>query len=823
MLQAQLKILLVEDSQNDAELELRELARAGIDVQARRVEEAAAFERELDAFAPDVILSDFSLPQFDGLAALALARRLRPRTPFIFVSATIGEEIAIESLRQGATDYVLKSNLGRLAAAVERAVQEARERAARAQAEEALVKSNERFQLAALATNDALWDWDLTTDQVWWNESFQTQFGYRPEEVSPRVEFRIERIHPQDRDRVATGMLAAIASGKSFWSDEYRFLRGDGTISHVLDRGYVMRVPGGKAVRMIGAMMDITRRKLAEDALRLSDRAIEVSVNPIIITTDAAAGAKIVNVNPAFERVTGYSREEVIGRNCSFLQGKDRNQPELEKVRTALAEGRDCHVLLKNYRKDGSLFWNDLYLTPVRDQSTGAVTHFVGVQHDVTQTRRYAEELEHQANHDALTGLANRSLLRDRLDQALVYAQRHGRLVMVAFVDLDDFKMVNDSLGHSAGDQLLRVVGERLSRCVRRGDTVARLGGDEFVLVLSDQGLEDSQHGMMDRVIAAVSQPCEIEGQELRVTCSIGVSVYPHDAKDAETLLRMADTAMYRAKDVGRNNFQFHTKELTARISDRLALDAGLRRALDRGEMFLNYQPQYDLKTGRVIGMEALIRWDHPERGVLPPAPFIELAEDNGLIVPIGAWVIHMACVQNKALQEAGLPPIKVGVNLSARQFRQKGLVKAISAILQDSGLDARWLELELTESMVMDSADEVIKTLWELEQMGVGLSVDDFGTGYSSLSYLKRFPVHRLKIDQSFVRDIGTDADDTAIVQSVIALGHALKMTVVAEGVETAEQLAFLRQAGCDEAQGYFFGRPMPIEDLRAVLSGRA
>jgi diguanylate cyclase (GGDEF)-like protein/PAS domain S-box-containing protein len=611
-------------------------------------------------------------------------------------------------------------------------------------------------------------------------------------------------------------MLGAIASGKTFWSDEYRLLRADGSIAYVLDRGYVMRSTAGKAIRMIGAIMDLTARRQMEDELLLSQRAVEASVNPIIITNHRA---QIVYVNPAFERVTGYSAKEAAGRNCSFLQGPDRNQPDLEKMRLALREGRDCNVLLRNYHKDGTLFWNDLYVTPVRDRTTGSVTHFVGVQHDVTQSRRYAHELEHQANHDALTGLANRNLLRDRLDQALVYAQRHGRLVMVAFVDLDDFKLINDSLGHSAGDQLLRVISERLLACVRKGDTVARLGGDEFVLVLSDQGVEDSQHGMMERVIAAVSQPCDIEGRELRVTCSIGISVYPHDARDAETLLRMADAAMYRAKDVGRNNFQFHTKELTARISDRLSLDAGLRRALDRGELFLNYQPQFDLATQQVIGVEALIRWAHPERGVMLPAPFIALAEDNGLIVPIGAWVIHTACKHNKRLQDAGIAPIKVGVNLSVRQLRHKGLVKAIAAIMDDVALKPQYLELELTESMVMHSAEEVISTLWELQHLGVQLSVDDFGTGYSSLSYLKRFPVQRLKIDRSFVRDIGSDGDDTAIVQSVIALGHALKMKVVAEGVETEEQRVFLHASGCDEAQGYLLAKPMAFDDLLSML----
>ncbi|MEO8628535.1 MAG: EAL domain-containing protein, partial [Betaproteobacteria bacterium] len=611
---------------------------------------------------------------------------------------------------------------------------------------------------------------------------------------------------------------AILDSDLQSWNDEYRFIRADGSDSYVLDRGYVIRDASGKAIRMIGAMMDITGRKLAEEALRLTERAIEASVNPIIITTDPLAGACIVYVNPAFERVTGYTRDEVTGRNCNFLQRDDRNQADLEKLREALHEGRDCHAVLRNYRKDGSLFWNDLYVTPVRDAQQ-KITHFVGVQYDITDTRRYREELEHQANHDALTGLANRNLLADRLKQALVYAQRHARLVIVAFVDLDHFKFINDSLGHSTGDRLLIVIAERLLACVRKGDTVARPGGDEFVLILSDQTLDEDHHRTMDRIMAAVSDPCTIDGQELRVTCSIGLSVYPDDATDGETLLRMADAAMYRAKDTGRNSFQFHTKELTARIGDRLTLEAGLRRALDRDELFLNYQPQYDLVTGEANGMEALVRWAHPERGLIPPGAFIPLAEENGLIVQIGEWVARTACAHNKALQDAGLAPIKVAINLSARQFRHKGLVKSIDRIITESGLEVRYVELELTESMVMLSPDDAARTLAEFKEMGVQLSLDDFGTGYSSLSYLKKFPVHRLKVDQSFVRDMGADLDDTAIVQSIIALGHALNLKVCAEGVETAAQLEFLKTCRCDEAQGYLFSRPVMGDAIRELL----
>jgi len=525
-------------------------------------------------------------------------------------------------------------------------------------------------------------------------------------------------------------------------------------------------------------------------------------------------------VNPAFERVTGYSREEVVGRDCSFLQGNDRNQPELEKIRAALREQRDGHALLRNYRKDGSLFWNDLHITPVRDPETGHVTHFVGVQHDVTETRRYQEELEHQANHDALTGLANRNLLNDRLEQAVMQARRHGGLLLVALLDLDQFKLINDSLGHGIGDRVLKVVAERLTGSVRQGDTVARLGGDEFVLVIQDQEHEDDAVQLIERIVTAVGESLLIDGNELSVTCSIGVSIYPHHGEDAGTLLRNADTAMYRVKAQTRNGVEFYAKAMSDRINDRLSLLAALRHALEREEFVLHYQPQVDVRTGRVFGAEALIRWNRPGHGLVPPATFIPAAEESGLIVPIGAWALNEASLQNKRWQEAGLPPITVAVNLSAQQFRQKGIVDTVAGLLRASRLEARYLELELTETMMMHSVDEVIVTLEELKALGVQLTVDDFGIGYSSLNYLKRFPVDRLKIDRSFVQDIGTDADDTAIAQAVIALGHSLQLRVLAEGVESSAQLAFLRGAGCDEVQGYYLSKPVPAEEFELFLA---
>ncbi len=556
----------------------------------------------------------------------------------------------------------------------------------------------------------------------------------------------------------------------------------------------------------------------AEADLRLRDRAIESSVNAICITDNRASDNPIVYVNPAFERITGYPSAEALGRNARFLQGTDIAQPELITIRAAIHDGRPCHVVLRNYRKDGSMYWNELNIAPVRDEA-GAVTHYIGVHSDITGAKQHQDELAHQANHDALTGLPNRNLLWDRIGHACARAQRFGNVATVAFLDLDNFKLVNDSLGHSRGDQLLRAVATRLESSLRAMDTVARLGGDEFVLVLSDQQSEQWVSAEMKRIIDAFSEPFSVEGRDVFITASIGVALYPQDSKDAETLLKSAELAMYRAKDSGRNTYQLYTAELQTRVTERLALENKLRRALEHGEFSLHFQPQIELAGQRVIGCEALLRWNQPELGMVSPAKFIPLAEETGLIVPIGEWVVRTACAQNKAWQQAGLAPITVAVNISARQFREKSLLQVIQNILEQTGLEPKWLELEVTESVIMHDAQHVIAALQAFHDMGVTLSVDDFGTGYSSLSYLKRFPVDRLKIDQSFVRDIGTDADDAAIVQAVINLGHSMNLRVIAEGVETEEQLAFLRRHSCDEVQGYLFGKPMPAEELGRLL----
>jgi diguanylate cyclase (GGDEF)-like protein len=441
--------------------------------------------------------------------------------------------------------------------------------------------------------------------------------------------------------------------------------------------------------------------------------------------------------------------------------------------------------------------------------------------HYSIERKRYQVELEHQANYDALTGLPNRSLLLDRLRQS-VYGQRLARGVAVVFIDLDHFKFVNDSLGHSIGDELLKCMGERLRRCLRDGDTVARLGGDEFVLVLNEHGNEEAVYRAMQRISAELAAPIEIDGRELVVTASAGISLYPQDGPDVDTLLKNADAAMYRAKDHGRNNFQFYTSEMNERVNERLSLENALRRALERNELALHYQRRVDLRTGALIGAEALVRWRHPEWGLVHPARFIPLAEETGLIVQIGEFVLREACRQARAWIDAGLKPGVVSVNLSARQFRREGLVRQVSRVLVDTGVDARHLEMELTESTVMHNVDAAIATLQGLKSLGVSLSVDDFGTGYSSLAYLKNLPMDKLKIDRSFVREIGAGehANEGVLAQAIISLGHNLNLHVVAEGVETDAQVRFLRKHKCDEVQGFFYGEPVEPAAHAAVLS---
>jgi diguanylate cyclase (GGDEF)-like protein/PAS domain S-box-containing protein len=523
-----------------------------------------------------------------------------------------------------------------------------------------------------------------------------------------------------------------------------------------------------------------------------------------------------VFANAMMAGMLGYSVDEMRGR--PIFDFMDEEMSSLARHGLLRRQGIREQQDIRFRRKDGGDLWTIVAANPI-SESDGRCLGTLAMVTDITERKRAEDHLIYLAHHDSLTGLPNRTLFNDRLQQSLIDAARRERVVAVLFMDLDRFKTINDTLGHEVGDVLLRAVSARLKDCIRTGDTVARLGGDEFIVLLPDVSHVDDIGRVAQKILDVFDQPFSIDGREFFVTTSIGITLYPFDGKDVDGLVKNADVAMYRAKEQGRNSYQFYTAEMTAKAHENLALENALRGALDRHELVLHYQPVVDLASGEVSGMEALLRWQHPEQGLIMPQRFIPLAEESGLIVPIGEWALRTACLQAAAWQQQGYPPLRLAVNLSARQFYQRNLAEVIARVLRNSALDPAWLELELTESLLMQNAELTHATLRTLNAMGVRLSIDDFGTGYSSLGYLKRFPLDTLKIGRSFVRDVPADPDDAAIVSAIIVMAHTLEMRVIAEDVETETQREFLRSQACDAFQGYVFGPPLPPEEFIRYL----
>ncbi|MGB0466967.1 MAG: PAS domain S-box protein [Pontibacterium sp.] len=589
----------------------------------------------------------------------------------------------------------------------------------------------------------------------------------------------------------------------------------EGAVRYADASTMALRYQDGRLYGYLIQAVDTTERRQAESKLRLSARVLDSTAEGVIITDP---DARIVEVNNAFSDITGYSRDEVIGHNPSLLSSGRQSRAFYQGMWKSLTETGQWRGELWNRHKDGSVFPEWININSVSDEQ-GQLTHYVAVFSDISRIKQSQAKLKHLAHHDALTNLPNRLLLNERLEQAIKHAERHGTQLAVFFLDLDNFKHINDSLGHPTGDQLLRKVADALLQRVRQTDTVARIGGDEFVLLLEDVGLAEKISLVAQKVLQAFQAPFSIEAHSIRMTASLGVCVYPQDGSEASVLLRNADSAMYRAKEDGRNTYQFYTKALTDNAVERVLLENHLHQAIDKGELRLCYQLQTDLKTGRIIGFEALLRWHHPQLGIIPPGKFIPLAEDSGLIYPIGEWVLQAACHQAKCWLDQGFDFGRIAVNVAGPQIQRRTLVNQVRETLARTNLPARYLELELTEGFIMQHARSSIEQLKALQALGVTLAIDDFGTGYSSLSYLKQLPIQKLKIDQSFVRDIPDDPESMSIADAVIALGKSLKLTVIAEGVETAEQAMFLEQSGCHEAQGYLYSKPVGPEVAERLL----
>ena len=665
---------------------------------------------------------------------------------------------------------------------------------------------------------DAIWTMEFVSDCC------LRLTGYRPDELVFNNRVSYDQITlPEDRERVSRTIHAALEANEAF-DVEYRIQRADGRVCWVLERGVGIRDEAGRLAWIEGYIQDISERMAANEMLREAVRRysslFEHATEGIFQSTPEG---RYLNANPALAHIYGHAAPDELIAHLHDIPRQLYVLPErrAEFVQLMQEQGAVRNFESQVYRRDGRIIWISENARAVKN-ADGSVQFFEGTVVDITERKQHEAVLEHQASHDSLTGLPNRSLLRDRIEQAIANAKRDGHLVAVVFVDLDHFKLINDSLGHHVGDRLLLEVSDRLVACVRGHDSVARQGGDEFVIVLTELHEEDEILAIVSRLLEVISQPWLDEGQEYGLSCSIGISCYPQDGDDPDALLRCADAAMYKAKASGRSTYHFYTPELNLAISERLELENSLRHALERDEFRVYYQPRIEVASGRIIGAEALIRWDCPGKGIVPPDSFISIAEETGLIIPIGQWILQEACRQNSAWQQSGLP-ISVSVNLSPIQFRHAGLVESVANALQQANLNPAYLELELTESFVMHDAERINVAMQSLKALGVDIAVDDFGTGYSSLSYLKRFPVDRLKVDKSFVRDIDSDHDDAAFVRAIVTLGHALGLKVVAEGVETRAHLEFLRQHGCDELQGYYFSRPVPAAEMEAMLRSMA
>lgn len=641
--------------------------------------------------------------------------------------------------------------------------------------------------------------------------SVKDLLGYDPDELVGTFLADLYK-EPDGRVRFLNALSAAGGMIKNY---EAELLHKNGQAIWVSTHSRLLRSANGEVLGVEGLARDVTQQKHEQARALTLARAVEQTADMVMITNRRGA---VEYVNQAFCLVSGYRADEVIGGSSNIMKSGRQSAAFYDDLWRTILTGEVFTGVLINRRKDGSLYYEEKTITPLKDVE-GRITHFVATGRDITERMQTHERLQYLAYHDVLTRLPNRALLMERLDHAATQARRHGGKIALLFLDLDRFKVINDTLGHDVGDGLLQALATRLQDTMREGDTVARLSGDEFAVLLENIESTDNVGEVANKILSIFDRPFEVHDRELFASTSIGISLFPADGDNAQTLLKHADTAMYRAKESGRNTYRFYSAEMSAAAMERLTLETQLRRALSRDEFKIHYQPQVCMTSGKVLGVEALLRWEHPERGTVMPLEFVSILEETGLIAAVGEWVIHTACRQIHNVQRPG-SPLRLAINLSPRQFHNGDLIQQLEQATRGSGLSPDQIEFEITESLLMSGANEALDVLSRLSDRGCRFAIDDFGTGYSSLSYLKRFPIDSLKIDRSFVRDIPQDHDDAALVNAIVAMARSLNLEVVAEGVESKDQLGFLRGLGCDSYQGFLHSHPAPVASLAALLA---
>lgn len=797
-----INLMIVEDERVVAFDLKNQLQALGYRVGAMVGEGEKAVEIAAEA-APDLILMDIHLDGgMDGVQA-ATEIQERHRIPVIYLTAFAEDDTLSRALASKPFGYLVKPwDIRELHASIQMAI-------ARREVEISVEKSELRLKMAMEAASLGVFEWLPETNRLHGDGHLSALFGSRPVPLDEPWDIFLNRIHGEDRTRVIETLNETLASSHAQYI-EFRTEKNNGG-PHYLE-AYVKTSSTMQAgCRVVGVLRDVTERHQTEDMLRQSSVVFQATAEAIVI---ADRERRIKAVNSAFSRITGYDEEEALGFDVDVLL----RAPRGENIFSVLESGGEDYWQGETiYRRcSGEHFPAWQSLSVVRD-ARGEVSNFVLTFSDVSSLHAVEEKLNYLAHHDPLTDLPNRLLFEDRFDQAIEHARRHRGQCLLIFLDLDDFKIVNDTMGHSAGDELLREVARRLRSALRGADTVARLGGDEFVILTIDTGVEFAVD-LAGKVLDALRAPIQLSADRVIVSGSVGIAVYPDHGEDRLQLMRAADIAMYSAKATGRNRYQFYSTEMAERSNERLQLEQGLRRAIEQGHLLLHYQPQVALDSGRIVGVEALVRWPHSERGMIPPARFIPVAEESGVIDSLGRWVLERACREVAGMMDASGRQLRLGVNASSREFMRHDFVESVHAILVRTGFPPSALEIEITES-TLQVIDRSMAIVDALKSMGISVSIDDFGTGYSSLSVLRDLPIDRIKIDRSFIHDLPENMDRISMVEAMVALAKSLRMNIIVEGIERQGQAEILRRLGCDEGQGYLFSQPLPYEELRSKL----
>ena len=823
------EIVIVDDLPANLKLLSEILSEAGYKVRSTTDPEQCL--KTVQLRQPELIILDVKMPVMNGYELCAEFKKqpLTSHIPIIFISALDNSEDRLKGFNVGGVDFISKPfqhrevlsrvnthiSLYQIQHKLTLQKSELEDRVKERTAE--LTGTNQKLKGAQRIARLGSWEWHIDSGEMSWSDEMYHILGLDDSIVQPSLDSFIHSVHPQDRLQFEDSFTTAKLNISGF-TIEHRIILPNDQVRYLKTIGESLSGPQLSQFCILGTTQDVTEHKLIQEQLEQASSVFENTAEGIMVTD---AQRRIISVNPAFTDITGYTEQDAKGQLLEFRYSQLHNKSDYHDVFISLDEAGHWRGEMNNLCKDGSINPELITITAVTDEEQN-LTNYILLFSDISTLKKSEQKLEYLAHHDPLTGLANRLLLNDRLQHAISTAAREKRSLAVLFIDLDRFKDVNDSFGHTFGDKILKQVATRLKHELRANDTVARLGGDEFLVLAENMNDRREIEILSQKILSIFNEPFAPDQNEIFVGGSIGISCFPDDGDNPADLIRNADSAMYLAKGDGRFTFRFYTRELTAAATDRLQMETALRKAIDNNELSLNYQPIVDPDSGQAKHIEALLRWHNPDLGQVPPDRFIPLAEATSLILPIGEWVLKKACQDMRQLIDEGHPLKRVSVNISSLQVQRCDLPVLVGRILRETGLSPEHLDLEITETVLMDEPDKVLESLNQLKALGVTLTVDDFGTGYSSLSYLKRFPIDTLKIDQSFVRDIPHDQDDEAIAKAIIAMARSLRLGIVAEGVETQQQRSFLMQEDCERAQGYLYSRPVPFTKLLEYLTDK-